>query len=129
MWYKNNHYAGSASIKTVEDAQRKANHYGHKMLFFGTFEQMQESDIHNRMIPIGEFTEVTAWAGGTGTGRTEKTIIFYRDAEGLFVIEEAQVWGSRDKIVLFRIPYDGKAIAPYSPTANPRYSRREPTYY
>ena len=116
-------------IKDEQFAQNCAEKKGHKLLFYGTFEQMQESDFHNEIIPIGEFTEVTAWAGGTGSGRTEKTIIVYRDAEGLFVIEEAQVWGSWDKIVLFRIPYDGKAIAPYSPTANPRFSRSMPTYY
>ena len=128
MWYKNNHYAGSASIKTVEDAKRKANYYGHKLLFFGTFLQLQ-SDMHKKMLPVGEFTEVTAWAGGTGSGRVEQKIMVYSDKEGQFVVEEAKVWGNEEVIALFRIPHDGKAIAPYSPTANPRYSRGEPTYY
>lgn len=129
MWYKDNHYAGSAPIKTVEDAQRKAQYYGHKLLYFGSFEMFQESDMHQKMLPVGEFTEVTAWAGGTGTGMVEKKIMVYSDEEGQFVVEEAGVWGSDELVALFRIPYDGKAIAPYSPTANPRYSRREPIYY
>jgi len=116
-------------VKTLDEAIAASQRRGHSVLFFGTHQQFHESDMGSEVNPVGHFTETTVWAGGTGSGRTEETITIYRDAEGLFVIEEVQVWGSWDKIVLFRIPYDGLAIAPYHPTANPRYSRSAPEYY
>jgi len=128
MWQKT-HYYGNCLIKTLGEAIVASQRRGHSVLFFGTHKQFYESDTYLKVSPIGHFTETTTWAGADGTGHVEQRILIYKDEKGEFTIEELLVRGGENESVLFRIPYDGMAIAPYSPTANPRYSRSAPEYY